>query len=101
MKHCNGVSSCSDPSGLQAICDELSSKKIGALLRKWLSILPQPLTAIDRNAGCCYAISIRENLDLRRPGEVQLLLDRKIIQSTPGRLQVERRNVYNFERGEK
>jgi hypothetical protein len=106
----NGILSCSDSTRLQAICDGLSAEKIDALLRKWLCMLPQPLTAVDRKAGYGYAISIlqaefsltqvldrpvqgrmffeeviRENLDLGRPDEVQLLFDRKIIRTTPGR----------------
>jgi len=106
----NGVLSCSDPQRLQAICDGLSADKIDALLRKWLRLLPHPFMAADRKAGYRYAISIlqaefsltqvldrpvhgrmffeeviRENLDLGRPDEVQLIFGRKIIRTTPGR----------------
>jgi hypothetical protein len=106
----NGVLSCSDPQRLQAICDGLSADKIDALLRKWLRLLPHPFTAADRKAGYRYAISIlqaefsltqildrpvhgrmffeeviRENLDLGRPDEVQLIFGRKILRTTPGR----------------
>lgn len=105
----NGVLSCADPQRLQAICDNLSAEKIDALLRKWLRRLPHPFTVADRKAGYRYAISIlqaefsltqvldrpvhgrmffeeviRENLDLGRPDEVQLLFDRKILRTTPG-----------------
>jgi hypothetical protein len=106
----NGVLSCADPKRLQAICADLSAEKIDALLRKWLRRLPHPFTAADRKAGYGYAISIlqaefsltqvldrpvhgrmffeeviRENLDLGRPDEVQLIFDRKIRRNTPGR----------------
>lgn len=106
----NGVLSCADPKRLQQICEGLSAEKIDALLRKWLRRLPHPFTVADRSAGYRYAISIlqsefsltqvldrpvhgrmffeeviRENLDLGRPDEVQLLFDRKIIRTTPGR----------------
>ncbi len=106
----NGVLSCGDPQGLQAICDDLSAEKIDALLRKWLRRLPHPFTAVDRKAGYHYALSIlqaefsltqvldrpvhgriffeeviRENLDLGRPDEVQLIFDRQIRRTTPGR----------------
>ena len=80
---------------LQAICDGLGAAKIDALLRKWLSSLPHPYSARDRQAGYRYEISIlqaefsltqvldrpvtgrvffeeviRENLDLGRPSQV-------------------------------
>src|SRR5205085_5825180 len=85
-------------------------EKIDALLRKWLRLLPHPFVAADRKAGYRYQISIlqaefsltqvldrpitgrvffeeviRENLDLGRPGQVQLIFDRRITSRTPGR----------------
>ncbi len=106
----NGVQSCADPRRLQQICDGLSAEKIDALLRKWLAQLPHPFTPADRKAGYRYEISIlqaefsltqvldrpvhgrmffeqviRENLDLGRPEEVQLIFNRKITRATPGR----------------
>jgi hypothetical protein len=106
----NGVLSCADPKRLQKICDGLSAPKIDALLRKWLGRLPHPFTGADRKAGYRYDISIlqaefsltqvldrpahgrlffeqviRENLDLGRPEQVQLIFNRKITRQTPGR----------------
>src|SRR5215217_4163138 len=106
----NGVLRCDDPKRLQAICDGLSAEKIGALLRKWLRKLPHPFTAADRKAGYRYQLSIlqaefsltqvldrpvtgrvffeeviRENLDIGRPSQVQLIFDRKVSKRTPGR----------------
>ncbi|HTV82278.1 MAG TPA: hypothetical protein VME18_06475 [Acidobacteriaceae bacterium] len=106
----NGVLHCQEPKRLQAICDGLSAEKIDALLRKWLRRLPHPYTAADRKAGYRYALSIlhaefsltqvldrpvrgrmffeqviRDNLDPGRPREVQLIFDRNIIRTTPGR----------------
>jgi hypothetical protein len=106
----NGVLRCDDPKRLQAICDGLSGEKIDALLRKWLRILPHPFAAADRKAGYRYQISIlqaefsltqvldrpvtgrvffeeviRENLDIGRPAQVQLIFDRRVIRTTPGR----------------
>jgi hypothetical protein len=105
----NGVLSCAEPNRLQRICDGLSAEKIDALLRKWLHRLPHPFTAADRQAGYRYDISIlqaefsltqvldqpvhgrlffeqviRENLDLGRPEQVQLIFNRKINRQTPG-----------------
>jgi hypothetical protein len=79
-------------------------------LRKWLRLLPHPFTAADRKAGYRYAISIlqaefsttkvlsrpvhgrlffeqviRENLDLGRPEEAQLIFNRRIPRHTRAR----------------
>jgi hypothetical protein len=106
----NGVLRCEDPGRLQAICDGLSAARVDGLLRKWLRKLPHPFTPADRRAGYRYEISIlqaefsltqvldrpitgrvffeeviRENLDLGRPSQVQLIFDRKISRRTPGR----------------
>jgi hypothetical protein len=106
----NGVLSCDDPTRLQAICDGLSAEKIDALLRKWLRLLPHPYTTDDRKAGYRYQVSIlqaefsltqvldrpvtgrvffeeviRENLDIGRPSQVQLIFDRRVSKQTPGR----------------
>jgi hypothetical protein len=106
----NGVLDCADPQRLQEICDGLSADKIDALLRKWLKVLPHPFAAADRQAGYRYDVSIlqaefsttkvfdrpargrmffeqviRENLDLGRPQQVQLIFNRKITRETPGR----------------
>ena len=106
----NGFQSCEDPKRLQRICDGLSAKKIDDLTRKWLRRLPHPFTGEDRKAGYRYDISmlqtefsltqvldrpvagriffeqvIRENLDLGRPSQIQLLFDRRVTKRTPGR----------------
>ena len=106
----NGIFSCADPERLQKICDGLSPQKIDALLRKWLRLLPHPFTAADRQAGYRYDLSvlqaefsltqvldqpqygrlffeqvIRENLDLGRPEQVQLIFNRRTSRRTPGR----------------
>jgi hypothetical protein len=106
----NGIQHCEEPEQLQAICDGLSAAKIDALLRKWLARVPHPFTAEDRAAGYRYEISIlqaefaltqlldrplsgrilfediiRENLDLGRPDQVQLIFDRRVTRRTPGR----------------
>src|SRR5216683_6952174 len=105
----NGVLSCADPERLRKICDGLSAHKIDAMLRKWLRLLPHPFTGADRKAGYRYDVSIlqaefsltqvldrpvhgrlffeqviRENLDLGRPEEVQLIFNRRITRRTPG-----------------
>jgi hypothetical protein len=106
----NGIRSCADPRRCQALAEGLSAAKLEALLRKWLARLPQPFTAADRRAGYRYTCSllqlecsltqvldrpltgrvffeevIRENLDLGRPDQVQLLFGRRVTRATPGR----------------
>src|SRR5207253_3388458 len=106
----NGILSCDDPKRVQALCDGLSGEKIDALLRKWFRKLPHPFTGKDRQAGYRYQISIlqaefsltqvldlpvtgrvffeeviRENLDIGRPDQVQLIFDRRVNRRTPGK----------------
>ena len=106
----NGILTCADPQRLQQLCDGLSDAKIDGLLRKWLARLPHPFSAEDRGAGYRYDISIlqaefsltqvldrpqtgriffeeviRENLDLGRPDQVQLIFNRRVSKRTPGR----------------
>jgi len=106
----NGILSCADPVQMQTLADDLSAEKIEALIRKWQGCLPQPFTAAEREAGYDYDISIlqaefaltqvldrpltgrlffeaaiRENLDLGRPEQVQLIFERRITRATPSR----------------
>ncbi len=106
----NGVLSCANAKRLQQICDGLSAAKIEAFLRKWLAKLPHPYPAADRKAGYRYDVSIlqaefsltqvldrpqtgriffeeviRENLDIGRPDQVQLIFARRVRKDTPGR----------------
>ena len=106
----NGIASCDDPKTLRRICDGLDETKIDRLARKWLRRLPHPFTPEDRAAGYCYDLSmlqvefsltqvldrpvtgrvffeqvIRDNLDIGRPDRVQLIFDRRVIRTTPGR----------------
>jgi hypothetical protein len=106
----NGLLWCDDPRRAQALCDGLSAEKIETFARKWLRRLPHPVTASDQRAGYRYQLSIlqaefsltqvldrpatgraffeeviRENLDLGRPDQVQLIFDRRITRQTPGR----------------
>lgn len=106
----NGVLSCAHPQRMRQIAAGLSDKKIAALLAKWQKILPQPFAADDTAAGYRYDISIlqcecsltqvldrpqsgrvffenviRENLDMGRPDQVQLIFNRRVTKRTPGR----------------
>jgi hypothetical protein len=106
----NGILSCQDCKRLQEIADGLAATQIDALLRKWLARLPHPFTPADRKAGYRYDVSIlqaefsltqvldrpltgriffeeviRENLDIGRPDQVQLIFGRRVTKRTPGR----------------
>jgi hypothetical protein len=106
----NGILSCAHPQRLQEIANGLSADKIDACFRKWLARLPHPYSAEDRAAGYRYAVSIlqaefaltqvldrpvagrrffeqvlRDNLDLGRPDNVQLIFQRKVRRDTPSR----------------
>jgi hypothetical protein len=105
----NGIRSCANPKRLQTICDSLSAEKINALLRKMVSPVAHPFPAPDRQAGYRYQISIlqielsltqvldrpvsgriffedviRENLDIGRPKQIQLIFDRWVTKATQG-----------------
>jgi hypothetical protein len=106
----NGLLSCADIQAAQRISDGLSDAKIDAFFRKWLARLPHPYSPKDRKAGYRYQLSvlqaefsltqvlqqpvagrvffeevIRENLDLGRPDQVQLIFGRQVNRRTPGR----------------
>jgi hypothetical protein len=106
----NGLLACADPKRAQSICDRMSAEKIEGLVRKWLRFLPSPFSPADRRAGYRYAVSvlqaefsltqvldrpatgrlffeevIRENLDIGRPAQVQLIFHRRVSRQTPGR----------------
>jgi hypothetical protein len=105
----NGILTCADPGRLQAIADGLGAPQIEALLHRWLARLPHPFAVEDVQAGYRYDLSmlqvecaltqvldepltgrsffeevIRENLDLGRPDQVQLIFDRQVTKRTPG-----------------
>ena len=106
----NGIRSSDEPSRVQRIADTLDAAKIDAVFRKWLRRLPHPFTATHRAAGYRYHLSIlqaefaltqvldrpltgrcffeeviRENLDIGRPHQMQLIFDRRVSRRTPGR----------------
>jgi hypothetical protein len=106
----NGIRSTGDAPRVQRIADTLDAAKIDAVFRKWLRRLPHPFAAAHRAAGYRYQLSIlqaefaltqvldrpvtgrcffeeviRENLDLGRPDQMQLIFDRRVTRRTPGR----------------
>jgi hypothetical protein len=103
----NGLLWCEDIDQAQQIADGLSARKIDTFFRKWLRKLPHPFTGAERLAGYRYELSvlqaefsltqiwdrglsgrcffeevIRENIDLGRPEQVQLIFGRKLRRKT-------------------
>jgi hypothetical protein len=103
----NGLLACGDIANAQRLSHGLDEKKIEAFFRKWLARLPHPYSSRDRRAGYRYDLSvlqaefsltqvwdrgvhgrcffeevIRENVDLGRPEQVQLIFDRKMQRKT-------------------
>jgi hypothetical protein len=103
----NGILSCANPQLAQRLADNFDEKKIERFYRKWLLKLPHPFPAADRQAGFRYQLSIlqsefsltqvwdrprhgreffeeviRENIDLGRPENVQLIFARKMRKKT-------------------
>jgi hypothetical protein len=106
----NGIQSSDEAARVQRIANELDAPKIDAVFRKWLRRLPHPFAPAHRAAGYRYHLSIlqaefaltqvldrpltgraffeeviRENLDLGRPDQMQLIFNRRVTRRTPGR----------------
>ena len=106
----NGIRSCADPQRLQQICNSLTPARIQAFWQKWAKRLPHPFPAKDRAAGFRYQLFIqqaefartqvfdrplsgrlffeqvlRDNIDLGRPQNMQLIFDRRIPHNTKTR----------------
>lgn len=105
----NGIRATDDAVRVQRIANTLDAPKIDAVFRKWLRRLPHPFTGPHRAAGYRYQLSIlqaefaltqvldrprtgrdffeevmRENLDLGRPDQMQLIFNRRVSRQTPG-----------------
>ena len=106
----NGIRSTDEAVRVQHIADELDAAKIDAVFRKWLRRVPHPFTPAHRKAGYRYQLSIlqaefalthvldrpqtgrgffeevmRENLDIGRPDQMQLVFNRRVTRRTPSR----------------
>jgi hypothetical protein len=100
----NGFAACEDSERLQAICDRLGPNQILAFFERWLRVIPRPLTREDRAAGYWWELSmrqvevsrtlvfdaprraralfeavVRDNLDLGRPHEVELIFSGRAV----------------------
>jgi hypothetical protein len=105
----NGILRCDNPKRMQQLASSLTPGRIERFLRKWQRRLPCPFRMAEQRAGYRYEVSmsqvefaltqiverpvhgriffeevIRENLDLGRPDNIQLIFDRRVIKTTPG-----------------
>jgi len=108
----NGLREVADQAAAERVCERLAAGHLRVFIERWLARLPSPLTAADHAAGFRYDFSvrqlevsdtavfdrpqaarawfeaaIREHLDLGRPEQVRLIVDRRITRRTPGRFQ--------------
>ena len=105
----NGILSCANPKRMQQLANGLTPARILLFLSKWQNRLPSPFTVREQRAGYRYQASIgqvefartqvfdqpvhgriffeevlRENIDLGRPDNLQLIFARRVIKRTPG-----------------
>jgi len=105
----NGIRASEDAARVQRLANTLDAAKIDAVFRKWLRRLPHPFAPTHRAAGYRYQLSIlqaefalthvldrpltgrcffeeviRENLDIGRPDQMQLIFNRRVTRRTPG-----------------
>jgi hypothetical protein len=105
----NGILSCADPQRMQELADGLTPARILLFLSQWQDRLPCPFTVDEWRAGYRYQVSmcqvefartqvfdrpvhgriffeevLRENIDLGRPDNLQLIFARRVTKRTPG-----------------
>ena len=107
----NGFASCDDPAGLQAICDRFGPGTVRVWFERWMARIPLPLDDADRDGGYWWELSmrqvevsrtlvfdgdcharaffealLRENMDLGRPENVELLFRRGQRRGQPAKI---------------
>ena len=106
----NGLRACADPALAQRIAAGLDERALVGVFAKWMARLPHPFPATDRAAGYDYRLSIlqaefaltqvferpltgrqffeqiiKDHVTLGHPSQLQLIFDRRIMKTTPGR----------------
>jgi hypothetical protein len=56
----NGFATCHRPERLQAICDRFGPADVRAFFDRWITKIPAPFTAGDRQAGYWWELSMRQ-----------------------------------------
>lgn len=106
----NGLLWCADATAAQRCATALDERVIAGVFAKWMARLPHPFPATDRAAGYDYSVSIlqaefaltqvfdrpltgrqffeqviKDNVSLGHPSQLQLIFERRIMKTTPGR----------------
>ncbi len=105
----NGIADCDDPVGLQQICDSFGPDHVQGFFDRWISAVPTPFSADDRDAGYWWELSMRQvevsrtlvfddprrarrffealvadNIGIGRPEQVAVVFARRVQRNTPG-----------------
>jgi hypothetical protein len=105
----NGFAATSDPVRLQELCDMVQAGTLRVFFETWMDRIPLPLTADDRAHGCWWQLAMRQvevsrtlvfddprrvrtvfeellagNMNLGRPGHMQIIFASKVTRRTPG-----------------
>ncbi len=105
----NGFAATSDPARLQELCDLVQAGTVRVFFESWMSRIPLPLTAADREHGCWWQLAMRQvevsrtlvfddprrvravfeellagNINLGRPEHVEVIFGSKVTRATPG-----------------
>ncbi len=107
----NGFRACERPEALAGICGSLGHRQVLEFFERWMGALPSPFTAAERRrhpyrlsvrqieisdtrvfdppaaARGWFEQTIRDQLDLGRPDNIQIVFARSISKRTPGRFQ--------------
>jgi hypothetical protein len=105
----NGFAATSDPARLQELCDLVQAGTVRVFFQAWMSRIPLPLTAADREHGCWWQLAMRQvevsrtlvfddprrvrtvfeellagNISLGRPEHVEVMIRQRGKFRTPG-----------------
>ena len=105
----NGFAATSDPARLQELCDMIQAGTLRVFFEYWMSRLPLPLSAADREHDCWWQLSMRQmevsrtlvfddprrvravfeellagNMNLGRPEHAEIIFAAKVTRKTPG-----------------
>ena len=105
----NGFAATSDPARLQELCDLVQAGTVRVFFETWMSRIPLPLTAADRDHGCWWQLAMRQvevsrtlvfddprrvrtvfeellagNMNLGRPEHAEIIFGQKVTRRTPG-----------------
>lgn len=107
----NGFCACQDADALEAICATLCHTHVLEFFERWMGALPSPFTAAERRrhpyrlsvrqievsdtrvfdppaaARGWFEQTIRDQLDVGRPDQVQIIFGRRVTKATAGRFQ--------------